>query len=313
MVGYAFRRLLLFFPTIAIVTVIVFTMLQLAPGDAATIMGQDASPAKVEALRESLHLNDPIPVQYGRWIGSLMRGDLGKSMFSGRPVITDVLYRLPTTFELSGMAILITAVVGSTLGMISAARPEGLLDQVLRTFSVLGLSIPVFWLGAIVLVMPALKLGYSPPAYYAGPLEDPIANIRILLPAAAVLSLSGVGRISRLMRATMLDVMSQDYMRTARAKGVRETTILFRHGLRNGLIPVVTLLGLEVPFLFGGSVIIEQIFHIPGMGNYLYDAINKRDIYVAMDMNVFIATIVLLSSLTVDLTYGLIDPRMRTR
>lgn len=211
------------------------------------------------------------------------------------------------------MAILITAVVGSTLGMISAARPEGLLDQVLRTFSVLGLSIPVFWLGAIVLVMPALKLGYSPPAYYAGPLEDPIANVRILLPAAAVLSLSGVGRISRLMRATMLDVMSQDYMRTARAKGVRETTILFRHGLRNGLIPIVTLLGLEVPFLFGGSVIIEQIFHIPGMGNYLYDAINKRDIYVAMDMNVFIATIVLLSSLTVDLTYGLIDPRMRTR
>ncbi|MEI6665262.1 MAG: ABC transporter permease [Chloroflexota bacterium] len=313
MVGYALRRFLLFFPTITLVSIIVFTLLQLAPGDAATIIGQDASPAKVAALRESLHLNDPIPVQYARWVSQLLRGDLGKSLFSGRPVITDVLYRLPTTFELGAMSMIMTAVIGSTIGMISAARPEGLADQVLRTFAVLGLSLPVFWIGAIVLVVPALKLGYSPPAYYEGLFTDPYTNIRILLPAAFVLALSGIGRISRLMRATMLDVMSQDYMRTARAKGLKETTVIFRHGLRNGLIPVVTLLGLEVPFLFGGAVIIEQIFHIPGMGNYLYDAINKRDIYVAMDMNMFIATIVLLSSLTVDLTYGLIDPRMRTR
>ncbi len=313
MVGYAIRRFLLFFPTIALVSIIVFTLLQLAPGDAATIIGQDSSPAKVEALRESLHLNDPIPVQYARWVGGLLRGDLGKSLFSGRPVITDVLYRLPTTFELGLMSLLMTAIIGSTVGIISAAKPEGLLDQVLRTFAVLGLSLPVFWLGAIVLVFPALKFGYSPPAYYEGLLTDPLTNLRILLPAAAVLGLSGIGRISRLMRATMLDVMSQDYMRTARAKGLKETTILFRHGLRNGLIPVITLLGLEVPFLFGGSVIIEQIFHIPGMGNYLYDAINKRDIYVAMDMNVFIATIVLFSSLLVDLSYAFIDPRMRMR
>lgn len=313
MVGYAIRRFLLFFPTITLVSIIVFTLLQLAPGDAADIIGQDASPAKVAALRESLHLNDPIPVQYGRWVGQLLRGDLGKSLFSGRPVITDVIYRLPTTFELGAMAMLMTAVIGSTIGMISAARPEGLADQVLRTFAVLGLSLPVFWIGAIALVVPALKFGYSPPAYYEGLLTDPATNIRILLPAAFILGLSGIGRISRLMRATMLDVMSQDYMRTARAKGLKETTVIFRHGLRNGLIPVVTLLGLEVPFLFGGSVIVEQIFHIPGMGNYLYDAINKRDVYVAMDMNMFIATIVLLSSLTVDLTYGLIDPRMRTR
>ena len=313
MAGYAIRRFLLFFPTILLVSIIVFTLLQLAPGDAADIIGQDASPAKVQAIREQLNLNDPIPVQYLRWVGSLLRGDLGKSLFSGRPVITDVLYRLPTTFELGIMSMVFTAVIGSTIGIISAAKPEGLADQVLRTFAVLGLSLPVFWIGAIVLVVPALKFGYSPPAYYEGLLSDPYTNLRILVPAAMVLALSGIGRISRLMRATMLDVMSQDYMRTARAKGLKETTVLFRHGLRNGLIPVVTLLGLEVPFLFGGSVIVEQIFHIPGMGNYLYDAINKRDIYVAMDMNMFIATIVLMSSLTVDLTYGLIDPRMRTR
>ena len=313
MIGYAIRRALLFFPTIAMVSIIVFSLLSLAPGDAATIIGQDSSPEKIEALRESLHLNDPIPVQYGRWLGSLVTGNLGKSIFTGRPVIQDITYRLPTTFELGSISLFLTAVVGSTIGMISAAKPESMVDQFSRAFAILGLSLPLFWVAAIVLVVPALRFHYSPPAFYAGPLENLADNLRILIPAGAVLALSGIGRISRLMRATMLDVMSQDYMRTARAKGLKESTVLLRHGLRNGLIPVVTLLGLEVPFLFGGAVIIEQVFAIPGMGNYLYDAINKRDIIVVMDLNMFISSIVLISSLGVDLTYGVIDPRMRIR
>ncbi|MFA7249399.1 MAG: ABC transporter permease [Dehalococcoidia bacterium] len=313
MIGYAIRRALLFFPTIAMVSIIVFSLLSLAPGDAATIIGQDSSPEKIEALRESLHLNDPIPVQYGRWLGSLVTGNLGKSIFTGRPVIQDITYRLPTTFELGSISLFLTAVVGSTIGMISAAKPESMVDQFSRAFAILGLSLPLFWVAAIVLVVPALRFHYSPPAFYAGPFENLADNLRILIPAGAVLALSGIGRISRLMRATMLDVMSQDYMRTARAKGLKESTVLLRHGLRNGLIPVVTLLGLEVPFLFGGAVIIEQVFAIPGMGNYLYDAINKRDIIVVMDLNMFISSIVLISSLGVDLTYGVIDPRMRIR
>lgn len=313
MAGYIIRRALLFFPTMFLVSVIVFTMLELAPGDAADIIGQDSSPAKIQALRESLGLNDPIPVQYARWMGNLLTGNLGKSLFTGRPVIQDILYRLPTTFELGVMAIGMNFVIGVTIGVISAAKPEGKMDQFLRGFAALAQSLPVFWIGAIVLVVPALYWKYSPPAYYEGLLTDPVTNLRILVPAAIVLSLSGVGRIARLMRTTMLDVMSQDYMRTARAKGLKESTVLIRHGLRNGLIPVVTLLGLEVPFLFGGSVIVEQIFHIPGMGNYLFDAINKRDIIVVMDLNMFIAAIVLMSSLLVDISYGMIDPRMRTR
>ena len=180
-------------------------------------------------------------------------------------------------------------------------------------FAVLGLSLPVFWVAAIVLVVPALEFGYSPPAYYVGLFEDPITNLRILVIPAAVLALGGIGRIARLMRATMLDVMSQDYMRTARAKGLKSSTVLIRHGLRNGLIPVVTLLGLEVPALFAGAVVIEQIFHIPGLGTFIYDAINKRDIIVAMSLDMFISSIVLISNLGVDLTYGWIDPRLRVR
>lgn len=313
MVGYALRRVLLFVPTIAIVSIIVFTLLQLAPGDAATIMGQDSSPEKIEALRKAYHLNDPIIVQYGRWVGNMLTGNLGNSFFTNRPVMQDLVYRFPTTFELGTITLLFTSTIGVTIGVVSAWRPEGVMDQVLRAFAVLGLSLPTFWVGAIVLVVPALEWHYSPPAYYVGLLEDPLTNLRILVIPAAVLALGGIGRIARLMRATMLDVMSQDYMRTARAKGLKNSTVLIRHGLRNGLIPVITLMGLEVPALFAGAVVIEQIFHIPGLGTFIYDAINKRDIIVAMSLDMFISSIVLVSNLGVDLTYGWIDPRLRIR
>lgn len=173
MTGYAVRRVLLFIPTIVLVSMIVFTLLQMAPGDAATIIGQDSSPARIQALRESLHLSDPIPVQYGRWAGSLLTGDLGNSIFTGRPVMEDMRYRLPTTFELGTITLVFISVVGVTIGVISAIKPEGVADQILRTFAVLGLSLPPFWVAAFVLVVPAIELHYNPPAYYDGLFVDP--------------------------------------------------------------------------------------------------------------------------------------------
>jgi peptide/nickel transport system permease protein len=309
--GYIIRRLILFVPTLLLVSIIVFTLVQLAPGDAADIMAEDSGPEVREALREKYGFNDPIPVQYFRWISQLATGDFGESLFTGRSVGQDLGYRIPTSLQLGMMAMAIHTVLGISIGVISALKPERAVDQIARTLTILAVSIPVFWTATLLLVIPSAQFGYHPPAYYTPPEENLLENLRFTLPLAAILSLGGLGRLGRLMRTTMLDVLHQDYIRTARAKGQYEWIILTRHAARNALIPVVTVLGLEVPGLFAGSLVVEVIWNVPGMGSFLFGSIQRRDIVVIMNLNMIIATIVLTTNLLVDLMYGVLDPRIR--
>jgi peptide/nickel transport system permease protein len=311
MTGYILRRVLLFIPTLLLISVLVYGLLGIAPGDAADIMAEDATEEVRAAIREDLGLNDPLPVQYVRWLGDLVTGDLGESVFTGRSVVEELRYRMPVTLEVAALALFMTAVLGIPIGMVSAIRPEGWLDQVLRGLSILALSVPLFWVATLLLVLPSVQFGYSPPPYYMSLAENWSENLRLLVPVAFVLALSSVGRIARIMRTTMLDVLHQDYIRTARAKGLRSRIVFTRHAARNALIPVVTVLALQVPYLFGGVVIAEVVFGVPGIGSFLYDSINTRDVIVALNLDMVIALIVLTTNLLVDLSYGWLDPRIR--
>jgi len=311
--AYIARRLLLAALTLALISVGVFWLLRLGPGDIAQIaLGQGASEEQVQAMREHLGLNEPIHLQYFRWMGQLFRGDLGTSAISGTPVGSELTSRLPVTAELLIITLVVTVAIGIPAGVVSALYRNSPIDYAVRVAATVGLSVPVFWVATLVILLPNQWWGYSPPlGRTVGFFDDPVGNLRQFVPPGVILGTAAASGIMRLTRSALLEVLRQDYIRTARSKGLRERMVIGRHALRNSLVPVVTVLGLQVAALLGGAVIIEQIFSLRGLGNYFYQSIVIKDFPVVQTMALYIALVVVLMNLTVDITYAWLNPRIR--
>lgn len=274
----------------------------------------DISTGNDRALIEaSLGLDKPIYVQYFVWITDILQGDLGRSLWQNTPVTEQLAATLPITFELGLMALMVALSVAIPIGIYSAMRQDTAGDYIARSFSLLMLAIPSFWLGTLVMVFPSVWWRWAPPLQYTPFLEDPLGNLGHLLVPAILLGLSLSAVTMRMTRTMMLEVLRQDYIRTARAKGLAENMVVLRHALRNCLIPVVTLIGLQAPLLIGGAVILEQIFVVPGMGLLLLEAVFQRDYPVVTGVFLVVGVAILTINLVVDLTYGFLDPKVRHR
>jgi peptide/nickel transport system permease protein len=312
MLQYIIRRLLVLVPLLIGVTVITFTMIRLVPGDPVAAQyganPEEMDPEVVERLREELGLNDPLPVQFARYVGHLIRGDLGRSITTKRPVGPDIVQRFPATMLLAVSAIAVVLLVSIPLGIISALKRGSLLDSVVMTISLFGVSMPNFWIGVVLILIFALRLDWLPSV---GRGEGVVGTIKSLILPAVTLGTSMAGLVTRITRSSMLEVLGQDYMRTAHAKGLQRRVVLVRHGLRNALIPVVTILGLQFASLLGGTVIVETIFAWPGMGRFAVNAIWRRDYPVIMGTVLVFAVIFMLVNLVTDVLYTFLDPRIR--
>lgn len=316
--GYILRRLLALVPTLFIASVIVFVSVRLIPGDVIDLMlSQNDLAAETksrEQLIAALGLDQPMWRQYLVWIGGiLLRGDLGTSLWQGTPVSELLLDRLPVTFELGAIGLIVGLAIALPIGIYSAIRQDTAGDYAARSFSILLLAVPNFWLGTMVMVFPSIWWGWSPPVDHVRFTEDPVANIQRLIVPGLVLGAALSAITMRLTRTMMLEVLRQDYIRTAWAKGLGERLVITRHALRNALIPVVTLVGLQIPLLIGGAVIIEQIFVIPGMGLLMLEAVQQRDYPIVTGVFLMVGVVVLFVNLLVDLSYGLLDPKVRMR
>jgi peptide/nickel transport system permease protein len=311
---YLARRLLLLVPVLAGVSVIVFMVLHLSPGDPVDIMlGTQATQEDRARLRADLGLDQPLHVQYVRWLGHVVRGDLGRSLFMRRPVLGEVLGRLQATLILTGTALLLSTTLGLALGVASATRPNSLLDRVSAMASLFGASMPSFWLGIVLMVVFALRLGWLPASgmyapYGGGDLRDLLAHLAL---PAVTLAAASVTIIARLTRATMLETLGQDYIRTARAKGVVERGVVLRHGLKNAMIPILTVIGVQAGYLLGGAVLTETVFAWPGVGTLMVQGILARDFPLVQGCVLVIALSFVGINLAVDLLYAWIDPRIR--
>ena len=313
---YLLRRLLLFIPVLLLVYTFVFVLIRIVPGDIVNLMmeggsGRGTSAAVAAQLRHDLGIDRSIPEQYVIQVRHLLQGDLGRSFRNGRPVTTEIKRRLPITLELAVLAILIALSTALVIGSLAALRHDSGVDRSISVLSIVALSVPAFWTGTLVVVLPARWWGYSPPFTYSNLFADPAQNLQQILPAALTLGAIFAGVLTRYVRSSLLEVLRQDYIRTAWAKGLRERMVLVRHGLRNAFVPVITVLGLQVSGLLGGAVITERVFNLPGMGTLTITAINQRD-YPQLEANVLVlAFIVLLANLAVDIAYGWLDPRIR--
>ena len=317
MQAYILRRLLALIPTLLFASIIVFMTVRLIPGDVIDMMlsQNDVSASKMdrEALIAALGMDKPMWKQYLIWLGQLFQGNMGNSLWQSTPVIERLAERLPITAELGFLALLIGVMIALPIGVYSAIRQDTAGDILTRSFSILLLAIPSFWLGTMVVVIPSIYWGWSPPVSYIPFREDPIGNLKQMLLPAAVLGAALSAITMRMTRTMMLEVLRQDYIRTAWAKGLSEKLVVIRHALRNALIPVVTLIGLQAPLIIGGTVILEQIFGIPGMGNLLLEAVNTRDYPIITGVFLVVGVAVMLINLLVDLSYGMLDPRVRVR
>ena len=314
---YIGRRLLMLIPMLIGVSLVVFVLMHLIPGDIASLilMGPSgesgADPKVVAELRHKLGLDRPLPMQYLTWIAGLARLDAGNSLWSDRPVFTEILERLPLTLEMALLAIMLSLVVALITGMLSAVWQDTWVDYLFRVISIAGLSIPNFWLGTLIILVLSLVFFWTPPLGYVDFFEDPWTNLQqIFWPALALgYTLSAV--TSRMTRSAMLEVLRQDYIRTARAKGLSGHVVVLRHALKNALLPVITLSSIQLGNLLGGTVIMETIFTLPGVGRYLVDAIFHRDYPVTQTIVVMMGTIFVCLNLVVDLLYAWLDPRIR--
>jgi len=314
---YILRRVLALVPTLLIASVIVFVTVRMVPGDALDLMlsQNDVSAGKAsrEALAHELGLDRPLGEQYLRWLGGILRGDFGRSLWQGTPVASQLLDRLPVTLELGVLALAFALALALPIGVFSAMRQDTLGDYVARSFAILLLAVPSFWLGTMVMVFPSIWWGWVPETRFVPFSDDPLRHLSQMLVPAAILGASLAAVIMRMTRTMMLEVLRQDYIRTAWAKGLGERLVVFRHALRNALIPVVTLIGLQAPLLIGGAVIVEQIFVIPGMGLLLLDGVTQRDYPVVTGVFLVVGVAVTLVNLLVDLSYGWLDPKVRYR
>lgn len=314
MLQAAGRRVLLVIPTLFGMSVLIFGMVRLLPGDVVTAMlsgDVGVSEAKREAIRRSLGLDAPLPVQYWNLVKGLVTGNLGNSLVSGRPVSAILLSALPITFELALLAGLLAVAVGIPLGVISAVRPNTVTDFVARVGGVAGVAVPNFWLATLILLGTSLIFHWIPPVIWVPILKSPLQNLdEVFIPAIAI-SLYPMAIVMRMTRTTMLEVLHEDYVRTAWAKGARGRRVIFKHALRNALIPVLTVIGFEVGSLLSGATVIEVMFGLPGMGYTLLQAVFTRDYPVIEVTAIIVAFTFVIVNLLVDLVYGLIDPRIQ--
>lgn len=309
---YALKRLLVAIPSLLIATVIVFSLSRLIPGDVVTLMMQENQYAQsLEEMREKLGLNRPIYIQYFEWIGRAMRGDLGESLYSSRPVLQELARRAPVSLELGAVAVFFAVLLGVPIGVLSASRQDSAQDYIARSGAILGLSAPGFWLGTLVVVLPAIYFGWSPSIKFIPFTSDPWGHMVQFLVPGFLLGIASAASIMRLTRTQLLEVLRQDYVRTAWSKGLGERVVVLKHSLKNALIPVVTVLGIQIAQVLSGTVIFETIFGLPGMGRFLFDAITERDYPVIQGINLVIVTTVVTVNLLVDVVYAYLDPRIR--
>ena len=315
--AYIIRRLLLIVPTLFILSILVFLSVRFIPGDVIDVMiGRMGYYVQFdvdrEALERTLGLDVPVYVQYGRWIGDIFRhGTLGESLFTRELVEQAILDRLAVTLELGFMAIFIGLVIALPVGIYSAMRQDTAADFLGRSLAIIGLATPNFWLGIMVMIYPAIWWGWAPPLEMVAFPEDPLGNLAVFIIPSLILGTAAAAGTMRMTRTMMLEVLRQDYIRTAWSKGLKERAVVIRHAIKNALIPVVTLIGLQLPILVGGAVIMENIFNLPGLGRLLLTALNERDYPMVSGINLFFATGVVGINLLIDLVYAVLDPRVR--
>ncbi len=312
MLAYIIRRLLLLIPVLLIVGVIVFTLMHLTPGDPASVMlGRDATEEQTEALRERLGLNEPVPVQFLNWFGKALRLDFGESLFIGKPVTQALLDRAEPTGLLALYSLTLSILIAVPAGIIAAVRANSALDRLLMVVSISGVAIPSFFLGILLILFFAVVLGWLPSGGYVDIGDDPGQHFRYMLLPTLTLGFSAAGLLARVVRSTMLDVLNEDYVRTAFAKGLRERRVVLVHAFRNALIPVLTIIGISLAGMLGGAVVIETVFNIPGMGRLLVQSVTRRDIPVVQGAVMAVAAIEILVMLFLDILYVYVDPRIR--
>jgi len=309
---FVVRRLLLAALTMFIVSVATFFMLRLIPGDIIDLMLADFGYAADRTLLEAqMGLDRPAYVQFSNWFLGLLSGDLGDSLWTSRSVAFELSVRYPVTIELAAIAIVTSMVVSIPIGIVTAVRQDTWVDYALRSTAIGLVAVPVLWIGTLVITVPAILWGWSPPLSYVPFTTDPVKNLSVMLLPGVIIGIPLTGGVIRMTRAMMLEVIRQDYIRTAWAKGLQPRAIWYRHAVRNALIPVLSLLGLQIPFLLGGTVIIEQIFNLPGMGLYMLRSLAVRDYVPAQTIVLIFAGGTVMINLIVDMTYTYLDPRIR--
>jgi peptide/nickel transport system permease protein len=297
------RRLLLSIPTLFGVLVVAFLLLYVAPGDPVEAMvGERADSATIARLRQQLRLDDPLPQRFGHYVANVLKGDLGQSYVTNRPIAQDIRERFPKTLQLAGSAMLLATVIGMTLGVLSARRPGGLADRFALALAYLGISFPVYWVGLLLILLFAVTLRWLPPSGYGG--------LRFLILPALTLGMRSIAFLARMTRSAMLEALNADFVRTARAKGLNEWRVTLKHAMRNALIPVITVLGLDFGAYLTGSILTETIFSWPGIGRYVVNAISRRDLPAIQGTVLFLSTVFVLVNLITDLAYAKADPRV---
>lgn len=318
MQAYVIRRLLLSLITVAMVSLLIFVILRVAPGDVAMMVytqgdeGVDyIDEEALQKIRVNLGLDKPLPMQYLTWVADMLQLDWGNSYFHGGSVWEDFKRKFPVTFELAVVTILLSTTLAIPIGIMMALKQDTWIDYVLRIFSLGGISIPSFWFATMILVVGLYVFKWSPRLEYVSFFEAPLDNIRMYFWPAVTLGWVTSATKSRMMRSSMLEVLRQDYIRTAHAKGLRQFVVVYRHAMKNALLPVVTIIGISFAVIAGGSVIIESIFSLPGLGRFLVEAMNQRDYNIVQALVAFFSVWIIFANLIVDLTYGLLDPRVR--
>jgi len=308
---YVLRRLLVAISSLVIASLVVFSLPRMIPGDVVQLMLEERAYGKdLEDLRAKLGLNRPIYVQYFEWSGRVVQGQLGESLWTKRPVLEELARRLPVSLKLGLLALVFSLSIALPVGILAAVRQDSLADYVTRSLAILGLSIPGFWIATLVILLPSLWWNWSPPIQFTEWSADPWAHLAQFVIPAFILGIASAAAIMRLTRAQLLEVLRQDYVRTAWAKGVGERSVVLKHSLKNALIPVITVLGIQITQILGGVVIFETIFGLPGMGQFLFNAINQRDYPVIQGVNLLIVSVVVLINLVVDACYAYLDPRI---
>jgi len=311
--AFLLQRIATILPTLVFVTMLIFGLQQLLPGDPALVLaGEDQDPEVVAYLREKLRLDEPLPVRYLHWVAGVLQGDLGESIRTQQPVLELILQKLPVTIELAALAMLIAMLIGLPAGVLSAVRQGTVWDYAASVFALWGLSTPNFWLGILMIMLFSVHLGWLPASGYVEPWLDPVANLKAMAMPAFVLGTGIAAVLMRHMRSAMLQVMSADYVRTARAKGLNQRAVILKHALRNALTPVITLGALELGTLLSGAVLTEQVFTIPGFGKLIVDAVFNRDYAVVQGVVLVTGTIYIVLNLLADVAYVVVNPRLRS-
>lgn len=312
MISIFLRRILSLLITLLVVSLLIFCVMNLLPGDPASIMlGTSASPETLAALRAQLGLDQPLPLRYLAWLAGIFHGDLGQSYTYGVPVAGLIAERLAVTLPLALMAILMSVAIAVPLGVQAARRHNGVFDFVAGIFSYVSIAVPAFWVGLLLIIAFSSMLGWMPAGGFPGWDTGLLAGLQALLMPAIALALPQAGVLTRVARAAVLEVMNEDYVRTARAKGLSDGVAIWRHAVPNAAIPVVTMLGLQFTFLIAGAVLVENVFNLPGLGRLAYQALSQRDIIVMQDVVLFFSALVIIMNFMVDLAYLVIDPRLR--